>query len=444
MGKSLEFAAPMDPREPATHSQAFPFAAGFALAGAAAVILWPRADPDLERYRAVRDWTRDAYVRPVDDEELMDGALRGLADGLDAWSSWYDRSELAQLERETGGRFHGLGVSLRAPASDGRILFPLPGGPAEIAGVRPGDRIVRVSGKVWAEIGHEGFRAIVSTPEPREIDLVVAGLDGAERELVVTTASVVEPTVRHERILDPDRRIGYVALRAFSSESPRELDRAIERLAQAGLDGLVLDLRGNPGGMLNAAVQVASRFVSDGEIVRTLGRRERVVHTAAKENARWRGLALVCLVDEGSASAAEVLAGALQDHRAAVLVGRPTYGKGAVQTIHRLDDGAGAIKVTTSRYETPAGQQLDRPADGQAHGLVPDVLVQIDAATQRTVLEFLQRASPPDRWREALVEWERVEGIPVVPVHPEDPDLDVALALLRGERPGPEPLGRAP
>src|SRR5205085_594915 len=110
-------------------------------------ILWPRTDPDLERYRAVRDWTRQAYVRPVADEKLLDDALRGMADGLDSWSSWYDRGDLAQLDRETGGRFHGLGVSLRAPASEGRVLFPLPGGPAESAGIRPGDRIVRVAGK---------------------------------------------------------------------------------------------------------------------------------------------------------------------------------------------------------------------------------------------------------------------------------------------------------
>lgn len=431
-------------KDPAHGSQLYPFAAGFALAASAAVLLWPRTDPDVETYRAVRDWAREAYVRPVGDEELLDGALHGLADGLDAWSSWYDRTELAQLDRETGGRFHGLGVSLRAPAGEGRILFPLPGGPAEAAGIRPGDRIVQVAGRSWSEIGHDGFRAIVSTPEPKQIDLVVAGLDGAERALSVTTASVVEPTVRHERILDTDRRLGYVALRAFSAESPGEMDRAIERLARAGLDGLVLDLRGNPGGMLNAAVQIASRFVPDGEIVRTLGRHERVVHTAVEGNARWRGIALVCLVDEGSASAAEVLAGALQDHRAAVLVGAPTYGKGAVQTIHRLEDGAGAIKITTSRYETPAGQQLDRPADGQAHGLVPDVLVEIDPVTQRAIHEFLARSSPPERWHEALVAWERAEGVPVVPVHPEDPALDVALGLLRGERPGPQAFGRAP
>jgi carboxyl-terminal processing protease len=424
--------------------RAFPFLAGFAVAAAAAVMLWPRADPDLERYRAVRDWTRDSYVRPLSDEALLDDAFRGIAAGLDSWSNWYDRGELARLDRETEGRFQGLGVSLRAPASEGRILFPLVGGPAEAAGIRAGDRIARVAGRTWEDIGHEGFRAIVSTPEPQQLELVVMGLDGAERSIRVQTGSVVEPTVRHERILDSQRHIGYVALRGFSAESPHELDGALERLAHDGLEGLVLDLRGNPGGILNAAVQIASRFIAEGEIVRTLGRRERVVHTATAENARWRGLALVCLVDEGSASAAEVLAGALQDHRAAVLVGGPTYGKGVVQTIHRLEDGSGAIKVTTSRYETPAGQQLDRSADGQAHGLVPDVLVHTDLATQRGVHEFLQRASPPEKWRDTMLEWERAEGIAVLPLPPEDPQLDVALGLLCGERPAPEPLVRAP
>ncbi|MBL8863892.1 MAG: PDZ domain-containing protein [Planctomycetes bacterium] len=434
----------MVPRGAERTALALPFAAGIAVTTAAAVLLWPREDPDIERYRAVRDWTRLAFVRPVENDELLDDALRGLADGLDPWSSWYDRSDLARLERETEGRFHGLGVSMRMPSGDGRILFPLPGGPAERAGIRAGDRILRVAGQAWSELGQDGFRAMVSTPEPRDVDLVVAGLDGAERHVVVRTASVVEPTVRHERWVDPERRLGYVALRAFSSESPAELDAALERLARGGLRGLVLDLRGNPGGVLNAAVRIASRFVGQGEIVRTLGRRERVVHEASESPARWSQIALVALVDESSASAAEVLAGALQDHRAGVLVGMPTYGKGAVQTIHRLSDQSGAIKVTTSRYETPAGQRLDRPHEDRGHGLVPDVLVTVDGATQRAVREFLERASPPERWKPVLAEWEAREGVAVLPLPPADPQLDVAVALLRGERPGPELLERAP
>lgn len=440
----LESSRRMSPRELEAPPLLLPFAAGFALAAAGAVLVWPSADPDLERYREVRDWTREAYVRPIGDDELLDDALRGLADGLDPWSSWYDAQDLRQLDRETEGRFHGLGVSLRAPSDDGRILFPLPGGPAEAAGIRAGDLIVRVAGQAWTDIGHDGFRAIVSTPEPREIELVVRGLDGIERNVTVTTASVLEPTVRHERIVDDEHRIGYLALRAFSAESPGELDAALERMARDGLDGLVLDLRGNPGGMLISAVKIASRFVASGEIVRTLGRRDRVVHEANPDLARWSDLPLVCLVDEGSASAAEVLAGALQDHRAAVLVGLPTFGKGAVQTIHRLADASGAIKVTTSRYETPAGQEIDRPEGGSAHGLVPDVVVEIDSDVQRAVYEFLQRASPPERWREALLEWERAEGASFIPVHPPDPQLEVACGLLAGERPGPERLARSP
>ncbi len=427
------------PRATSTTTR-FSFAAGFAMAAAGAVLVWPRADPDMERYREVRDWTRGVYVRPVGQDELLDDALRGLAGGLDTWSTWYDRTELAQLDRETEGRFQGLGVSMKSPAGDGQILFPLAGGPAEAAGIRPGDRILSVDGRSWADLGHSGFRALVSTAEPRDVDLVVLGLDGAQRTHAVRTGSIVEPTVRHERLLDADQRIGYVSLRAFSQETPAELDAAIERLAAQGLAGLVLDVRGNPGGVLNAAVQIASRFVRAGEIVRTLGRRELAVHPAMPERARWAGLPLVCLVDDSSASAAEVLAGALQDHRAAVLVGAPTYGKGAVQTIHRLEDGSGAIKVTTSLYETPGGQQLDRAAGRAAHGLVPDVQVDVDVRVQRGTLDFLQRASPPERWRAALTEWEQTAGVELMPTHPADPQLEVALALFAGERPGPQPI----
>jgi carboxyl-terminal processing protease len=158
------------------------------------------------------------------------------------------------------------------------------------------------------------------------------------------------------------------------------------------------------------------------------------------ERARWAGMPLVCLVDDTSASAAEVLAGALQDHRAAVLVGVPTYGKGAVQTIHRLEDGSGAIKVTTSLYETPGGQQLDRAAGRAAHGLVPDVQVDVDLAVQRGTHEFLQRSSPPPRWQPAIAAWEKSAGVDLLPAHPDDPQLEVALALFAGERPGPQPI----
>jgi carboxyl-terminal processing protease len=416
------------------------FAAGLGTALAAAILAWPRPSPDLERYRAVRDWVRSAALEPADPQTMSDDALRGLAAGLDEHSAWYSQDELRALDRDTGGRYLGLGISLRPPASDGRILFPLRGSPAEAAGILPGDRIVRVDGQGWAELGHEGFRSILASPTPRRMELDLAGLDGSERQVQVSTASIVEPSVRHEALVDAELGVGYVALRSFSQESPGELDAALERLSAAGLAALVLDLRGNQGGVLSSAVEIAARFVPEGVLVRTRGRNhaggQRIEEQRAAGGARWSGLPLVVLVDAESASAAEVLAGALQDHRAAVLVGEATFGKGLVQSIHRLDDGSGAIKVTTSRYETPAGRRLERRG-AQARGLQPDVEVRIGAESRRALAAHLARPSPPARWRAALDEWQRREGIELFAAAPQDPALEVALELFRGHRPGP-------
>ncbi len=415
------------------------FAAGVSVAATAGLLVWPAAEPDVARYREVRDWTRGAFVRGVTEDELLDHALRGLASGLDDYSEWYDREALSLLDRQNVGRYQGLGISIRHPLSEGRILFPLEGSPAEAAGIRPGDRIERVQGKEYAQLGHDAFRALISTPEPADVDLEVVGLDGKSRRVQVRTSSVLEPTVRHERIVDVERGIGYVAIHAFSQQTAVEFDAALKRLGDQGLQGLVIDLRGNSGGVLVAAVQVASRFIGDGVLVRTQGRTERYVHEAPKGSARWANLPLAVLVDPGSASASEVLAGALQDHRAAVLVGEATFGKGAVQTIHRLPERTGAIKVTTSRYETPAGQRLDRGAEG-AHGLVPDLWVHIDADARQAIHAYLSRSSPPERWTAAIRDWERAEGLDLLPSHPPDPQLDAALRLFAGARPGASEL----
>lgn len=401
------------------------------------------SEPDVARYREVRDYARSAFVHKITDAELVDHALHGLADGLDDYSEYYDPAEAERLERETAGRYDGLGVVMKEPFSDGQVLFPLSASPAMNAGMRVGDRFVRVGGHPFASLDQAGFRALVSGSEPQDVDLVVLGLDGAQRKLRVRTGSVLEPTVRHERILDVARGVGYLAITSFSHETAGEFDAAFERLLGDGMRALVIDLRGNPGGVLVSAVDIARRFLREGLIVSTEGRQQRVVYSAETAAAWHDGFPLVLLVDEGSASASEVLASALQEHRSAVIVGSPTYGKGMVQTIHRFSPDGSVLKVTSSYYFTPSHRNLEHSADPQAErGLQPDLRVAL-GTDPRALHERLARASPPRECVDALKAWEQTSGQQLVADVETDPQLTAALGLFAGQRPGPHAIGAA-
>jgi carboxyl-terminal processing protease len=421
------------------------FAAG-GVAGAALGAFWTArftawSEPDIARYREVRDYARSAFVHEVTDEDLVEHALHGLADGLDDYSEYYDPTEAERLERETAGRYDGLGVVLKPPFREGRILFPLDGSPAMAAGVRVGDRFVRVGGQAFEKLDEAAFHAQVSGPEPRDVDLVLVGLDGVQRSVRVRTGSVVEPTVRHERILDESRGIGYLAITSFSHETAGEFDAAFERLRGDGMRALVLDLRGNPGGVLVAAVEIAQRFVHQGLIVTTEGREQSIEYAARAELARNVGFPLVLLVDEGSASASEVLASALQEHRDAVIVGSPTYGKGMVQTIHRFAEDGSVLKVTTSYYYTPTHRNLEHSVDPDAErGLQPDLRVALGGKLE-DLHARLTRPSPPRECVAALKAWEESSGEKLIPSIDTDPQLAAALDLFAGERPGPHASG---
>jgi carboxyl-terminal processing protease len=400
-------------------------------------------EPDVARYRAARDYARGAFVHPVTDADLLDHALHGMAEGLDDYSQYFNAAEAARLERETAGRYDGLGVVIQAPFSDGRILFPLAGSPAMAAGMRVGDRIVRVDGQPFESLDEAAFHAKVSGPEPRDVDLGIVGLDGVERTVHVRTGSVLEPTVRHEHMLDEARGVGYLAITSFSHETSGEFDAAVERLRGEGMRALVLDLRGNPGGVLVAAVEIARRFVREGAIVSTEGRDDGVMYSAQPAAAWDADVPLAILVDEGSASASEVLASALQEHRLAVVVGSSTYGKGMVQTIHHFPEDESVMKVTTSYYFTPSHKNIEHDKDPtHERGLQPDLRVPLGSSSD-VLHRRLARASPPPECVAALEAWQRTTKDVLVEPIPLDPQLTAALDLFAGKRPGPHAIGAA-
>jgi carboxyl-terminal processing protease len=394
-------------------------------------------EPDVARYREVRDFVRDHYVREVGQAEMLDQALHGMVQALDPYSKFYGPSEVAELERETTGHYQGIGVVFAPPSQEARVLYTLPGSPAERAGLRCGDRILAVAGRLVAEMGPGELRSLLGAPDRGELELALLGRDSSERRISIGQDALIDPSVRHARMLDDQLGLGYVSILAFSQETPDEFDLAVERLRARGLRGLVVDVRGNLGGVLRSATRVANRFVREGLIVSHEGRGETVRYEADPGEAELHGLPLVVLVDGESASASEVFAAALQEHRAAVVVGAPTYGKGMVQQVKSFGGGEMVVKLITSYYYTPSHRNLERTVDGSwSHGILPDVQVDLPRPEVDAIHAFLQSYSPPESCLEDLVAWEAAEGRRLFPRPPQDGQLDAAVALFRGERPG--------
>ena len=325
---------------------------------------WQEASLFAEVYERIK---RD-YVDEVDDHALMEKAVRGMVAALDPHSAYLDSEEFDEIRLSTMGSYPGVGIEVVAEDGVVRVLRPIEGSPAQQAGLLPGDEIVRIDD---ADIGADLAGAI-------------ARMRGASGSLVTLTVrrdgapGVIQYALRRAQVevhsvtqqsLEPG--YGYLRISSFSETTAQDVSRAILRLKRdnpGGLKGLVLDLRNNPGGVLEAGVAVADDFLDSGVIVTADGRTpEARFRMDATPGDLIDGAPLVVLVNGGSASASEIVAGALKDHGRALLVGRRTYGKGSVQTVMPLSHG-GAVKLTTSRYFTPSGASI------HGKGIVPDVV----------------------------------------------------------------------
>jgi carboxyl-terminal processing protease len=313
----------------------------------------------------------NSYVDQVDEDRLIDGAIRGMVGTLDPHSAYLNAEEYALLESDTTGQFGGIGVEIDARGDYLTVIAPIPGSPAARAGVRAGDELLSIDGRDARGLDvDEAVRRMRGAPGSR-VRVTFQRRGQSEPIRLELVREVVHVASVESRLMDDG--IGYLALKSFQERSSDEVSRALDELARAAggrLQGLVLDLRNNPGGLLDEAIFIADEFLSEGVIVSTRGR-----DGAAQDEARAHAAGtrpefpIVVLVNEYTASAAEILAGALQDHRRALLVGVRTFGKGSVQTVIDLPDG-GALKLTIARYFTPSGRSI------QAQGIAPDVQVE--------------------------------------------------------------------
>ena len=322
---------------------------------------------DVRNFSRVYEIVRQAYVEPVDNKTIMKAAISGMLSGLDPHSEYLDKDGLAELNEDTTGQYGGLGIEVLQVDGTLRIIAPIDDTPASRAGIKPGDTIVKIDGKVV---------------DPENIDDMFKALRGDAGSKVTLTIlheksdkPIDMPLVREKisvtsvktREIEPG--YAYIRLSQFQDDTAPDLEKKLGELIRKNgpQKGAILDLRSNPGGLLTAAVGVSDDFLNSGTIVTTHGRlQDSNLSFEAHSGDLLNGAPMVVLVDNGTASAAEIVAGALKDNRRALIVGRRTFGKGVVQTVLPLDNDH-AVKITTARYYTPNGTSI------QAEGIKPDI-----------------------------------------------------------------------
>ncbi len=316
------------------------------------------------------------YVEPQDTQKLIYGAIKGMVQSLDPHSSFMTRDEHQELLIETKGSFSGVGIEISVRDNILTVVSPIEGTPAYEAGIKSGDKIVRIDDQPTNDMTLTDAVKSIRGPKGSKVKLTVMR-EGVDKPLDFEIVRDVIPlkSVR-SYLLAPG--VGYVRISNFQSKTARDLSSSLDKLEKEHeVKGLILDLRNNPGGLLSQAIDVSDIFLDSGVIVSTKGRNaSQNMEVSAKKNSPWRGYPIIVLVNGGSASAAEIVAGALQDNKRAMILGTRTFGKGSVQTILPLSDGSG-LRLTTARYYTPSGRSI------QLSGIEPDIKLEFVAPEEK-------------------------------------------------------------
>ena len=323
----------------------------------------------VELFSDVISVIRSEYVNEVDSKKVIYGALKGMLSSLDDFSQFMDQDEYKEMASEVKGEFGGIGVEIALKDGIITVITPMAGTPAELAGIKPGDKIVRINGNTTKDVRLSDAVKIMRGEPGTQITLTV----WREKEEKVLDISIKRASIKIKSIKDAyliEGKIGYIRLVEFQEKCARELETALKKLEGEGMDSLILDLRNNPGGLLESAIDVSEKFIPKDEIIVSTKSR----NSAQNAVYRSKGILthpswpLIVLVNEGSASAAEIVAGAIQDNKRGVILGANTFGKASVQTVIPLKDNS-ALRLTTAYYFTPSGKSISK------HGVVPDVAV---------------------------------------------------------------------
>jgi len=388
---------------------------------------------ELRAFTEVFSRIKADYVEPVDDKKLLRDAIQGMLSGLDPHSSYLDPDGVKDLRVGTEGKFGGLGIEVTMEDGLVKVISPIEDTPAARAGIKPGDLIVRLDEKpVKGMTLNEAVKIMRGRPGTDIVLTVMREGQPKPLKFTVTRAEISMQSIK-QRVLEDG--YAYVRITQFQANTGDALKDALNKLKlqnKGNLKGLVLDLRNNPGGVLNAAVTVSDAFLTSGLIVYTEGRvSDAEMRYSATPPDLINGAPIVVLVNGGSASASEIVAGALQDHKRAVIMGTKTFGKGSVQTILPMSGGA-ALKITTARYFTPNGRSI------QATGIVPDVVTEEAKITKRekSVDDMIKEADLPghieNKSKEKPGAKKDSPSVKLEAGSSEDYQLQEALNLLKG------------
>ena len=341
----------------------------------------------LDSFGDVFDLIQKNYVEDVEDEKVIEFAINGMLQALDPHSGYMNTDQYIEMQEETEGEFGGLGIEVSMENGFIKIITPIDDTPAAKAGVMPGDYITHINGESIQgqslQESVEKLRGLVGTSV--EISIARAGED----EVLIKSIKRAIITVQAVKFRREDN-VGYIRLISFSEQAGKGIKKAIKDLqkeiGEKNISGFILDLRNNPGGLLGQSIDVTNHFLSSGEIVSTKGRDKRsIARFDASKGDLTNGKPLVILINEGSASASEIVAGALQDHKRAIILGAQSYGKGSVQTIFPLNDKS-AIRMTTALYYTPSGDSIHKV------GVTPDIEVKSDFSNENEIDKQLEYA----------------------------------------------------
>lgn len=374
-----------------------------------------------------------AYVEEIDDKTLLEYAIRGMLSQLDPHSAYLDKESFDDLQESTSGNYGGLGLEIGMEDGFVKVISPMDDTPADKAGIESGDLIVQLDGTPVKGMNLSEAIEVMRGEPGSEIKLTVVkeGSTTGPKELTLTREVIKVASVRQRYLEDG---FGYLRIAQFQAGTGDEVAKAIIRLKDEGdLTGLIVDLRNNPGGVLQAAVEVSDVFMDNGLIVYTLGRLDDAeIRYSANTPDSISGVPIVVLVNEGTASASEIVAGALQDHGRAVIMGTDTFGKGSVQTILPLSEDK-AIKLTTARYYTPNGKSI------QAEGITPDIWVDRSTVTpakrspwrlkEKNLPKHLENEDGEDEIADAESEEDERRNMELAT---RDYQLNEALTLLKG------------
>lgn len=317
------------------------------------------------------------YVEEKPPHDLIYGALEGLLASLDSYSEFLNPDEYRELVVDTEGKFGGLGIEITIRDTLLTIVSPIEDTPAWVAGLKPGDIIVKIDGKVTKGITiTEAVKKLRGEPGTKVTLTVLKEKDKKIEDVTLVRAIIKIKDIKRAEIIEDG--IGYLRISEFRENTARDLDKALQELNKKGLKAIVIDVRNNPGGLLESAIDVTSRFLeTDKVVVSTKSRTEKEnVYKSVALKEKYSNMPLVVLVNKGSASASEILASALRDNKKAVIMGETSFGKGSVQTIIPLSDGS-ALRLTTSRYYTPSGASIHEK------GVTPDIVIANGPATEQ-------------------------------------------------------------